>query len=49
MGAASITSPPTGVEREFHQVGKSLFSTGARRGTTWKRPKLLKIHRVGAP
>ena len=41
MGAASITSPPTGVEREFHQVGKSLFSAGARRGTAGKSPKLL--------
>src|SRR5581483_12110367 len=46
MCTAAIARPPTGVERQFHQVREPWLSTGASRPTTFQSAETIKINRV---
>src|SRR5580704_11067077 len=45
MAVVAVASPPTRVQSESCQVGKTQFSAGARRSAALQRAKLLKAYR----
>ena len=46
LGAAAVASPPTGIERELHEVCQPERSTGARRAAARQSSELFETHRL---
>src|SRR5438270_8359516 len=44
----AITSPPTGIERELHQIGETHFSAGSSCSAARKSAKRLQIYGRGS-